>query len=365
MKKQNLISKKISLNYTSSYIGSMIARKYGFTLNPEFIYLIEAIKVEAYWSPKNYSLSIQNKNLPFLKRIEKIVKKLGISPYKRILIKIKVNEDIIKKDIILLHNNSNLNFHIEKSPFDGSKKIITSLPFKKVYSIKLNIKDNSYKLNVKEEKDEFEIKSKFKAWAYLDLRFPKIRLLNFLTEFIGDNKEVKVQQFLFNTDKKYIISAFSALIDAEGSIDHYKLFRKIRIRMRNKKYLQDWKKLLEKFGIYSRFSKNNSVEYQLTIEGWQDFNELQKLGVKFYHSKKFKKFNEILSSYKRNQISRNTAYQYYVKKLKEIGKAITAKEFAEKLGKSKRVVNHYLTRLMRKNLIKVDKSKVAYLYSSK
>ena len=57
--------------------------------------------------------------------------------------------------------------------------------------------------------------------------------------------------------------------------------------------------------------------------------------------------------------------KFCIKKLKEISKPVTAREFAEKLGKSKRVVNHYLVRLMRKNLIKVDKSKVAYLYSNK
>lgn len=344
--------------------GSMIARKYGFKLNPEFIYLIEAIKVEAYWSPKNYTLSIQNKNLPFLKRIEKIVKNLGINPSKRILLKIKPDKDFNREDITLI-SNSKLSFHIEKSPFDGSKKIVTSLPYKRKYVVKLKINSKTYSLALQEGKEEFEIKSKFKAWAYLDLRFPKIRLLNFLTEFIGNNKEVKVQPFLFNADKGHIASAFSALIDAEGSLTQYRHYRRIRIRMRNYNYLKQWKQLLEKFDIQSQLRWNDEKEAQLKIEGCEDFDKLQELGVRFYHSKKTKEFENILKSYIRRQVSRNMAHSFYIKNLKKIGKPITAREFSEKLGKSKRVTNHYLTGLMRKNLIKVDKSKVAYLYSSK
>ncbi len=258
-----------------------------------------------------------------------------------------------------------MNFHFEKSPFDGSKNIVTSLPYKEEYYIKVNINNKPYTLAIKQGKEELEINSELKAWAYLDLRFPQAKLLKFLSEYLEGGKKAQIQDFLFNADKEYVASAFSALIDAEGSLTHHGLFRTIRIRMRNEQYLKDWKVLLSKFGIDSRFSKNTDVEYGLVIEGWEDFDKLQNLGVKFYHSKKAKKFEEILKSYVRNQVSRNSAYEFYIQKLKEIGKPITAKEFAEKLGKSKRVVNHYLTRLMRKNLIKVDKSKVAYLYSNK
>ena len=342
----------------------MIAQKYGFKLSPDFIYLIEVIKVEGYWSYKNFTIAIQNKNLPFLKRIEKIVRDLGIKSSKRILLKIKPNEDFSKEDATLF-NDFILNFHIEKSPFDESKKIVTNLPHKKEYNIKISIKNKTYNVVVKEGKEEFEINSELKAWAYLDLRFPTSRLLKFLSEYLKDNGKVRIQSFLFNANKKYVASAFSALIDSEGSLTHHRLFRTIRIRMRNKQYLKDWKVLLAKFDIDTRFSKNTDVEYGLTIEGWEDFDKLQKLGVKLYHSKRARKFEEILKSYKRNQVSRNTAREFYLQKLKEIGKPVTAREFSEKLGKDKRTVNHYLTRLMRKNLIKVDKSRIAYLYLNK
>jgi len=356
--------KNKDLYIKSTLTGAMIARKHGFKLTPEFIYLIEAIKVEGYWSQKNYTLTIQNKNLPFLRRIETLVKDLDIKPSKRILLKIKPNKDFTKEDV-KLQNKSILNFHIEKSPFDGSKKIVTSLPYKRKHTIKLRLKNKNYRFILKEGKEEFEITSKLKSWAYLDLRFPRIKLLRFLSEYLKDNKKVEVQSFLFNANKEYIASAFSALIDSEGSINQYQHFRRMRIRMRNFNYLREWRLLLKKFYISSQLRWNSKEEAQLKIEGCEDFDKLKELGVKFYHSKKARKFENILKSYKRRQVSRDTAHKFYIKKLKEIGKPITAREFAEKLGKSKRVVNHYLTKLMEKNSIKVDKTNVAYLYSTK
>ena len=289
--KQRLTLKNKHLNSKASYTGSMIAQKYGFKLNPDFIYLIEVIKVEGYWSYKNFALTIQNKNLPFLRRVENIAKSLGIKISKRVLLKIKLNEGH-NKDDIALYNNVKLNFHFEKSPFDGSKKIVTSLPYNEDYDIQVNINNKQYTLSIKQGKEELEINSELKAWAYLDLRFPQAKLLKFLSEYLEDNKKARIQKFLFDSSKEYIASAFSALIDAEGNLTHYGLFRTIRIRMRNKLYLQDWKKLLNKFGIKARFSKNTDVEYGLVIEGWEDFDKLQKLGVKFYHSKKARKFKK-------------------------------------------------------------------------
>lgn len=365
MKKQQLFLKSKDLNRIKSYNGVMIAQKYNFELTPEFIYFIEALKVEGYWSLKHRTISIQNKNLPFLKYIETILKNLKINVSKRILVKIKPFIDFNKKNTLISHNQRKLNFHIEKSPFDGSKKIVTSLPYKEKYNLQLKIKNKNFPIVIEKSEEEIEVKSNLKGWAYCDIKTSNINLLRFLSEFIGDNKKLKVEPFLINSDKEYVAAAFSALIDAEGSIDHYKLFRKIRIRMRAKNYLKEWQELLEKFNIQSRLSKNTDKEYGLTIEGWEDFDRLKRIGLNLRHSKKNKKFKEIFDSYIRNQISRNTAFQFYTQKLKEIDKPITTRELSKKLGKSKRVVNHYLTILMRKNLIKVNKSKSTYLYSNK
>ncbi len=343
----------------------LTAQKYGFTLTPELIYLIEALKVEGWWSLTHPSLCIQNKNLPFLRQIAIIVENLGIPVHKRMLIKMKFPEQEAKKEEISLTMNSQLlNFHLENSPFDGSRKAVTSLPYKES-SLVLNVKGKSHTISLKAGEEEIEVESDIKAWAYWDLRFPAIRLLRFLSEFVGDKKELKIEPFLQRADKTYVASAFSALIDTEGSINYYGLFRKIRVRMRSPVYLKMWQGLLGKFNIKAVFGRNNEKEYEICIEGWEDFNKLRELGLKLHHSKRAKKFDQLLNSYKRHQISRGSAYDFYKQKLIEAGKPLTAREFAEKVKKSKRVINHYLTRLMKKNLIEVDKSNVAYLYSTK
>jgi DNA-binding transcriptional ArsR family regulator len=316
--------------------------------------------VEGYWSSKTFTLSIQNKNLPFLRHIESIVSNLKMPIHKRILLKIKPKDNFDREEVRLLNKGKMLKFHIEKSPFDGSKKIVTSLPYKTNYDLNLIINKASFPININVGKEEISVKSELKGWAYLDLRFPNKIMLLFL-----DNYTIKRHNFLRNASGDYVAAAFSALIDSEGTIDHYAFFRKIRVRMRNKKYLEEWKELLFKHNIKARFRQNNDKEFEICIEGWEDFDRLNKLGLNLYHSKRKRKFEHILNSYKRKQISRDTAPIFYIKKLKEIMRPISASEFALKVGKGKRVINHYLKKLNKKGLVDIDKSKVTWLYSIK
>lgn len=334
-----------------------------FNLTPELIYVIEALKVEGWWSVKSRALSIQNKNLPFLKRIELIIKSLGLNVYKRVLLKIKIDDDINKKDIDFISKNKRLSFHLERSPFDGSIRIVTSLPYKRKYNLVLKVAGKSLNIKVLEGKEEIKVKGA-KGWAYLDLRFPIKRFLTFLEEYTGGRKKLRIEPFLFKSSKKFVASAFSALIDAEGNLAYYGFFRKLSIRMRDFNYLKNWTALLSKFGINCSLS-SNEIETRLTIEGWEDFNNLNNLGLMLYHSKKAEMWDKILGSYKRKQVSRSTARQFYTNKLKEINKYVTAEELSNMLEKSKRVVSHYLTILDREKRINVDKSKMPYLYKYK
>ena len=333
-------------------------------LNPDLIYLIEALKVEGYWSMKHREGSIQNKNLPFLKEIERILKDIGLNIKKRILIKIRMPEKLNKKEIRVCNKNKELKFHIEKSPFSKSKKVVFILPYEKEYNLTLN----SMPICLYEGEEEFKIKSDLESWAYLELRFWNANFIRFLENYVKDKKKLKIEDYLFKSSGKFVSKAFSALIDSEGNLVHRKLFRRISIRMRSEKYLEDWKRLLKNYNVDSRFRKSikeNYIEYSLDVEGLEDFEKLINMGLKLNHSKKSIKWKEMINSYKRKQISRNTAYKFYIEKLKEINKPVKAIELSEYLGKSKRVISHYLTRLMRKNMINVNKSNVAYLYSYK
>jgi len=86
-----------------------------FDLNEDMIYLIETLKVEGYWSSKTFTLTLQNKDIPLLTHIEEIVKNLKLNFYKRILLKIRVDDNTKKEDISLNWKNKKVNFHIEKN----------------------------------------------------------------------------------------------------------------------------------------------------------------------------------------------------------------------------------------------------------
>ena len=135
----------------------------------------------------------------------------------------------------------------------------------------------------------------------------------------------------------------------------------MRVRMKSYAYLSEWQKLLSKLGIGSKVYNNQKL-YCLIIEGAQDFFKLNELGFDLKNKRKSMKWDVVLKSYKRRQISRNSAQKTYLKKLREINFPITAKQFSEKINKNKRTVNHYLKILTEKRLIKVDKSKIDYYY---
>lgn len=344
-----------------------MTRKFlGYDLTPDLIYLIEALKVEGYWSVKNHECSIQNKNLEFLRKINQILKMHGVNAHKRIYVKVKLPEqDICKDDIILKNGNVDLKFRIEKSPFSESKKVAFMLPYSKRQRVSLFFQNKEFLIDIEEKQDEFSLISALKSFAYLELRFWKLDFIKALEDYVTtkESSKLRLERTLFSLPKEYVASALSALMDAEGSIDHYRQTRRIRIRMKNENYLEDWKNLLRKFGVESHVSclRSDKNMKSFVISGWEDFNKINDMGLNLFHSKKRKKMENIFETYKRNQISRNSANSFYVDKLRDIG-PIGASDFAIKLGKSKGVVNHYLTRLESKGIISADKSKVKYLY---
>ena len=217
-------------------------------INKDTTYLIEALKVEGYWSSENFTITIQNKNLPLLNHIENIAKNLEIKVGKRTLLKIRLNEGAQKEDIKILSGKKELNFHIEKSPFDENKlKAVTSLSYKKNQKINLSYRNNRHSIKITYLKEGILCKSDLECWAYGDLRFPNKKLLSFLDKY-ANKKKLEIGDYLSLKNPELIASAFSALIDCEGSINHYQLYRKLRVRMRAKDYLEQWANLLKQNG---------------------------------------------------------------------------------------------------------------------
>ena len=342
----------------------MMTYNISIPINEDTIYLMEAMKVEGYWRTTSYTLTIQNKDIPLLNHIENIAIKLGVKPAKRILLKIRLEDGTSKEDIKIIINNNEINFHIEKSPFDNKKrKAVTNLSYKDNYKLDILTKNKKYNIELKSYRNRFSIEGDIQAWAYEDLRFPVKKLLEFLDTYGGDKKNLRISDII-KSNEKLLISSFSALIDCEGSINCYGLKRVLSIRMKSKNYLDDWSKLLKSRDIGNKLSKHGNL-WEITISGWEDFKKLESKGLKLYHSIKREKWNKMMGGFQRNQISRGSYKEYYLNKLKEYDKEASAIELAKFLNKSKRTVNHFLLKLEKDKLIeRTNKGKgKPYLYS--
>lgn len=313
-----------------------------------FAYLLEALKVEGYWSVKNGELSIQNRDLNLLKYIESILIENGLRVQKRFLVKMKPkNQNFTRESVFVIYGGRKIPVRIEYSPFDSSKKLVFNLPFGPEKVCKVCINQHFFDLKVSCE----NILGSFcpeKSFVYLELRSHASNFIRYLERVSGGRgaDKIRLTSILDNASAQTIGMAFSALLDCEGTIDHYGPTRRLRIRMINEGYLNGWSRLLSKHGIGSSVTKDCDL-FCLTISGLEDFENLNKIGLKLRHSTKSVKWDKIISSYIRRQVSWGKGSKFYMNKIKEIGTPVTAKNLAETSGKSKRVVNHYLTKLVR------------------
>ncbi|MEK6933195.1 MAG: LAGLIDADG family homing endonuclease [Nanoarchaeota archaeon] len=326
-------------------------------LSPDILYLIEALKVEGYWSIKYREGAIQNKDLQFLRFIDNILKKCKVNTKKRILVKVRLQNLSDNVGLFDIHGNK-IKYRWEKSPFSNKKKIVFNLAFRLSQKIKLVLGNVIIPITIIIHKNKIEVAGKqIEGWAYLDLRFYNTKFVRFL-ESVANKKNLSIN---FDTIKnsKDMTSIFSAIVDAEGNLVYYRFFRRISIRMKSKNYLEDVQKLLHLLHVNSTLSKikNKAVRgdfFDLVIEGWEDINKLIKEGVDLKHSEKKKKLRIILESYKRNQISRNSSRKFYLDLIDD-NPGITVRDLSTKTLKSTRVINHYLIRLYRKGLILREK----------
>jgi len=261
-------------------------------------------------------------------------------------------------NLTLLENGKEKKFHFEKNPFKNKiDRIAFSTKLKKANYL-LKFGEKSWSFWFKGSSNKFE--SSEKLYVYCRLIANNLSFVNFLENSLSENKgscKIRINKHLKDSAPEIIAKVFACVVDCEGSIRYSGLTRNIRLRMFNDNYLRDWKALLKKIGVKSRH--NRSV---LTITNNQNFQRLSDLGFQLIHKKKKNRFERIMKGYKRRQLIRNTAEEFYLEKLRRINKKISVLEFAKILNKSKRVVYHFLFRLEKSNKILVDKSSQKYLY---
>ncbi len=359
-------SKFISTNHKNNIEIRLPNSKKSFFIKDETYYaelaeLVEIIKVEGYCN-SNGNISIDNKDLPLSNFFEKLLLAHEIVPGKRKLIKIKL-EEIDKHTIVIYENGQSRTFHIEKG-FKSNKpnKIVFSTGKQNSNISVFQNNKHILSFNLKEKNLASKAVSK-----YFTLKFSNKTLANYMRLKLNESfgfDTIRVNKLLINSNSSIITKVFGVLVDCEGSIRFNKKskhYRTINIRMKNELYLSDWKRLLKKININSNLRKEKDL-WKLTITCNQNFKKLHDLGFELHHSKKRTRFKEMLNSYQKHQVERNTALNYY-EKLVEDNPGRSALELSRASNKNKRTVSHYLIRLFNLNILRrqlVTKQKFIY-----
>jgi len=331
----------------------------------ELACLVEALKAEGWWNSEG-RISISNKSPELINYFERLFAEHKITAHKNALIKIKIPPLWIEKEKIRVVKNGNLKkFHFGKNGF--TKELDTVVFTDKAESAEYFLEYEQEKLDFKTLVSEEELSTNSKdARIYLDVRASNktfVKFVNFVLKEKTNSLEIRVNEELKKASPELVAKVFGCLIDCEGSIRHTGFTRYVYTRMKNREYLEDWHCLLEKMGINSRIGKADKGLTGLTITCNQNFSKLEKLGFVLRHKTKRQRFKEIVESYKRHQLRRNTALDIYLAKVRE-NPNTSALDLSKIVKKDKRTVSHYLKRLTDKGKVKTRAVGQKYLYSS-
>ena len=354
--------------------------KFPIIYDKNFAQISETIRSEGHISKNFRRVELANNDKSIIEQFVKALTKFNFTRKKYIIClytKISIPNNINKKGIKIFDTKNNRkieNFSVRiKNLRKGKKKQIHIYDYQikwvdnKIYKVILpneiiNCKISIPKSGIIQSSSSYNncigsnITSAFRI-SIGNMTFNK--LISNLLEIPNGKKSDKIYlPIIFkNSPMEIIKKGFEITFNCEGSVSKNSLF----LRSISKRYLEDWKELLEKrFSIDSAVSNNS-----LNISSKSNF-------IKFYN-----KFNllpdknfKIKNLTKRKTILRpNTADNFYIQKIKEF-KNITSKELAGKVGKTQACTKRALTDLYKRDLIDRKKiweqgSVVRYLYFPK
>jgi hypothetical protein len=327
--------------------------------------LVEALKVEGYW--KDGFGSICNSNKPLIDYIQRLLQDLSIHVTRSLIVRVKIGFEVERNKVKVFKDGKPVKFHIQNHQIGDTK--VRRIAFRAPYATAeytLKIGEGVHGLFINIRGTHVQVQCRLPAFVYINLQFRSLTFSRLLRDVLGEkggkkSRTIRLNELLEKSPPDVVMAAFSMVIDCEGSIDCNGLKRRIRIRMTNRRYLEDWLNVLNSLGIHASLFKDGL--YGLCITGIEDFGKMMGYGFELHHSVKRAKFQKLLNSYKRFQVSRNSALNFYQEQLKKVGHPITAQGLASIVGKSKRVVSQYLKKLSDKGLIFIEKSSMPYLYS--
>jgi hypothetical protein len=313
----------------------------------EIAQLIEIIKVEGYWNKKG-NIAICNKSQELINFFETLIQDLGLTCRRSILIKIKIPETWkTRKCINVFEGISIRPFYFGRSGFTQKLESIVfeTKNINEIFQVAYKDKKLSFSLT-NNQIDTPIIKS------YFVLKTSNISFTTFMKLILNEENsthKIRINDYLKKAKPEIIAKVFGSVVDCDGSIVYYGLKREINLQQSSLDYIKDWNKLLLSIGINSNISKKDKL-YKLTVTCNQNFKKLDLLNFELHHKVKKKRFEKILNNYKKHQVERNTALNYYNNLILE-HPGINAFELSQIANKNKRTVSHYLLKLFRSNKI--------------
>jgi len=161
------------------------------------------------------------------------------------------------------------------------------------------------------------------------------------------------------TNKSFAMAYLRGIMAAEGSPRYNAKChqRAVHLKMKDKSEVKYVFKLLQFLGLTPSFlfSKQDS-EWLVSISGFSEIKELDKINVFRSHLEKKKKLKKILSNYHHQQAKKGQVKKFYLSKLFEFegkyGKYCTAKQLSEYTRRDKTRVINVLRKLQRDKLLK-------------
>ncbi len=315
----------------------------------ELASIVEILKVEGWWNPRGV-ISITSKSPELLTLFDSLLKFHEIHTRWGAIIKFKLpsklNEED-KKKIKILKNEKELKFRFGRNGFTGElDHVVFHSPLEESnYLVKCGEQQFLFETKVSNEELSTNMRE---AKIYGVIRASNKTFVWFATKILNEKEkssEIRLNNFLKEAQPEIIAKVFARVVDCEGSIQFYGHKRAICVRMKNKQYLEDWRELLNKIGIPSRLDKQPKGLTALVITNNQHFEMLSGFGFSLCHKEKKARFEKILKSYQKHQVRRNSALSYYLLAVKE-NPHRGAFELAKITNKSKRVVSHYLKKLV-------------------
>ena len=313
----------------------------------ELAQLIEIIKVEGYWNEKG-NMAIQNKSSELTNFFEALIQDLGITCRRSILIKVKIPEAWKNRECIKVFEGTSIRtFQLGRRGFTQKLESIVFETKNSSEIFQVVYKDKKLSFSLTNNKIDTPI-----IKSYFVLKASNISFTTFMKLILNEDNsthKIRINNYLKKAKPETIAKVFGSVVDCDDSVIYYGLKREINLQQSSLDYIKDWNKLLLSIGINSNIDKKDKL-HKLTVTCNQNFKKLNALNFELHHKVKKKRFEKILNNYKKHQVERNTALNYYKDLIIE-HPGLTTLELSQIANKNKRTVSHYLIKLFKSKKI--------------